>query len=188
MYVDIQRKSFTTVPWWFFTLQVKSEYNAALPWSKVVYLLVQLTGNIIGPFLMLPVANGLIVYIAATAASTLFLFLARRDMANINRHRSRRNDAEDMGQGGATVLVEIPEGDLTDKQDPHFVYRLWKNKSEARASLLSPASTSYHFLPLRIHMVSAFFSPLLITSIYMGTPPKRTIPTKLPTHIHPYCC
>ncbi|KAG0188057.1 hypothetical protein DFQ28_005445 [Apophysomyces sp. BC1034] len=76
-------------------------------------------GNFIGPYVMAPqfaphYVASMVIYVCFMAAGAVSLLVARRQMAVINRRRQAQ-------PSGTETNVE---DNLTDAQDPNFVYRL----------------------------------------------------------------
>ncbi|KAF7722287.1 hypothetical protein EC973_003471 [Apophysomyces ossiformis] len=95
-----------------------SGYTKKIFYNSVM-MIFYTVGNFIGPFVMNvettpKYAGGFIIYICCNVVGVILLLFARWRMAIVNRRRLARSPGE----------VTNVEDDLTDVQDPNFIYRL----------------------------------------------------------------
>ncbi|KAG0179516.1 hypothetical protein DFQ29_002023 [Apophysomyces sp. BC1021] len=107
-----------------YVLMVASISNNVSGYTKKIFyngmmMIFYTIGNFVGPFVMAPkfaphYVGSLVIYVCAMMISAVLLLVARWRMALINRQRLMR----------LSGMVTNVEDDLTDVQDPNFIYRL----------------------------------------------------------------
>lgn len=77
-------------------------------------------GNFIGPQMMVSTQGGMISYMVADLVAICLLLLARRIMAKENEKRL----ASAAGKQNRGIEFSEENVDITDMEDPHFIYKL----------------------------------------------------------------
>ncbi|KAG0163725.1 hypothetical protein DFQ28_011303 [Apophysomyces sp. BC1034] len=107
-----------------YVLMLASISNNVSGYTKKIFyngvmMIFYTVGNFLGPYVMAPrflptYVGSFVIYICANMIGVVLLLVARWRMAIVNRQRLARN----------TGVITNVEDDLTDVQDPNFVYRL----------------------------------------------------------------
>ncbi|KAF7731970.1 hypothetical protein EC973_007075 [Apophysomyces ossiformis] len=107
-----------------YVLMLASIANNVSGYTKKIFyngmmMIFYTVGNFLGPFVMAPrfaphYVQGLVIYFCAMEIAALLLLFARWKMAIVNKERLAQP---------SDVATNV-EDDLTDVQDPNFIYRL----------------------------------------------------------------
>ncbi|KAI8377441.1 major facilitator superfamily domain-containing protein [Radiomyces spectabilis] len=105
-----------------YTLLLVSLANNVSGYTKKIFyssaiIVMYTVGNFAGPQMLQPpdLVNGMVGYIVSNAVSIILLLIARHQMARVNKQR-----LSSATERPANAVME----DLTDQEDPNFIYRL----------------------------------------------------------------